>query len=176
MRCEDASAAFLDYLQDLPEPGERREIEQHLDGCDDCRKSLDRSRQALGVLDEWQPRRPASRRRIFGALAAAAALLLALILASSRSPEVRVVEGTVTLSEGRARTGSGQSGALQLPDDSRIDLAPETDLLLATRRVELARGSATFHVARQGETFTVKTAVADIEVLGTRFDGHAGQR
>src|SRR5204862_6796848 len=40
----------------------------------------------------------------------------------------------------------------------------------ATRRVELARGSATFHVAHQGEPFTVKTAVADIEVLGTRFE------
>ena len=52
MRCEDASAAFLDYLQDLPEPGERQEIEQHLERCADCRGSLDRSRTALGVLDE----------------------------------------------------------------------------------------------------------------------------
>jgi len=99
MRCEDASAAFLDYLQDLPEPGERREIEGHLQACSACRESLDRSRTALGVLDEWQPRRPASRRPIFGALGAAAVMLLALILASSRSPAARIVEGTVILSE-----------------------------------------------------------------------------
>jgi WD40 repeat protein/ferric-dicitrate binding protein FerR (iron transport regulator) len=169
MRCEDASAAFLDYLEELPEPGLRREIEEHLAACSACRASLERSRKALSLLDEWQPRRPAARRPIVGGLAAAAALLLALTLATSPSPAARVVDGAVTLADGRARTDM-TSGALELPDESRIDLAPDTDLLLARRRVELARGSAMFHVTRQGEPFTVKTSVADIQVLGTRFE------
>jgi anti-sigma factor RsiW len=43
---------LLAYVQDLLEPNERRELEEHMRGCADCQKTLEEVRAFLPALQK----------------------------------------------------------------------------------------------------------------------------
>ena len=104
MNCEQARESVYDLLLDLLEPDGRRELEAHLSACDPCRRSLEKARKALSIVERWEPKPSTSRilkpipmttRRAlsarvsrswkpFLAMAGAAAVLLGLLLVVSQ--------------------------------------------------------------------------------------------
>src|SRR5688572_30467321 len=104
MKCEQVVENVPDLLVDLLEPDVRREVEEHLRGCAECGRALEKARRGLSVLNEWQPpvppaRTPTTRRALPSyapnvwkpALGAAAALLvigLLVVLAARPRPQV----------------------------------------------------------------------------------------
>lgn len=125
---------------------------------------------------------PASRpRRMFtAALTAAAVLLLTAgvtLAVLRRSPASAPTLAAVPMRE--YVTPRGQRGTLQLPDGSRLVLAPETRLRIPadfgrrTREVVL-EGEALFDVVHDGSRpFRVHANHAVAEDIGTRFDVRA---
>lgn len=91
-------------------------------------------------------------------LAAAAALILVFLIFPARE---RISNTAV----------AEQSVSFRLPDESRVVLAPGSDVSFGkefkTREVKL-KGEGYFEV-NPGNSFTVKTAKGNVEVLGTRF-------
>lgn len=57
MTCHDAREALSALLDDELGPGERREVEVHLEGCAECRRELDGLRQTVALLRDVQPAR-----------------------------------------------------------------------------------------------------------------------
>jgi transmembrane sensor len=121
--------------------------------------------QALQTTLERLPQaarpRPIVRRMI---VMAAAAVFLLLVLSWQFILAVPKTE----------QTSIGESSALILPDQSKIQLNAASKVryrhhaLAWNRKIEL-EGEAYFQVAH-GSTFTVKTAKGTIKVLGTDFD------
>jgi transmembrane sensor len=107
------------------------------------------------------PPRPIVRRMV---MIAAAAVILLLALSWQFVLAVPKTE----------QTGIGESTALFLPDQSKIQLNAASKVryrhhaLAWNRKIEL-EGEAYFQVAK-GSTFTVKTKQGTIKVLGTEFD------
>ena len=103
------------------------------------------------------PRRP-GRRRLAWVLAAAAAVAALLLLLPGTGPEVY-------------ESGAGEAVAVELPDGSRVALAPgsrlEVESYDGARALHLT-GEAFFEVA-PGAPFTVATAHGRVRVLGTSF-------
>ena len=106
------------------------------------------------------------RRRMTGALGAAGLAVLSGLGAHwySRQPQIRLA----------LRTGHAQTLAHALPDGGAIDLAANTELLIAyygdRRIVELSRGEARLEVGPDPDRpFTVQTRWGRVRVLGTVF-------
>jgi putative zinc finger protein len=60
MNCHDARERLSDWLDEALSVQERAEVGDHLDGCPDCRRELDRLRATLQLLSRLeQPRAPA---------------------------------------------------------------------------------------------------------------------
>jgi hypothetical protein len=57
MSCHDAREALSAFLDDELGPGERREVEAHLEGCAECRRELEGLRQTVALLRDVQPAR-----------------------------------------------------------------------------------------------------------------------
>lgn len=125
--------------------------------------------------DEWMPavtrrrtRRDGSRwsRRRIGVSLAAMAAAASVVLAA---PSV-----LVRLESDHA-TGTAEVRTLNLPDGSRVTLAPQSAIALAfargERRVRLLEGEAFFEVTPDpARPFRVDAAAIEASVLGTSFD------
>jgi transmembrane sensor len=110
-------------------------------------------------------RRPGRRR--FGLAAAAAAIAAALVIA--------FLPSTIRQLGADVATASGESRAVDLPDGSRLQLAPQSAVAFSfdtgRRQVELLRGEAWFDVAPVvDQTFRVIAGDVKVTVLGTGFE------
>lgn len=126
-------------------------------------QGLSRDSQRDNVV-RLSDRRPARRR--FG-LAAAAAIAAALAIA--------VLPGTIRQLGADVVTASGESRAIDLPDGSRLQLAPQSAVAFSfdtgRRQVELLRGEAWFDVVPVvDQTFRVIAGDVKVTVLGTGFE------
>ena len=94
--------------------------------------------------------------------AAAIALLVGLLIFWPSNNEIVVVA-----------TLKGNSQSIELPDHSKVTLAPEAEISYNSdwtqeRKLSL-KGQAFFEV-QKGSTFTVETRLGNVQVLGTSFD------
>jgi transmembrane sensor len=110
-------------------------------------------------------RKPAPRRRIPLIAVAASMLLLAIGIS---------LWMTWRPSTMRLHTGTAERLEVRLDDGSTVRLEPGTDLTVrmrpAARELELQRGEAQFHVARDpARPFVVQAALARVEAVGTIF-------
>lgn len=110
-------------------------------------------------------RLPQRRRRI----AVAAAVATAATLAIAVLPQANRQLGA------DAATASGETRTLELPDGSRLQLAPQSAVALnfdaGRRQVEVLRGEAWFDVVPMaGDTFRVSAGDVKVTVLGTGFE------
>jgi transmembrane sensor len=110
----------------------------------------------------------ASRRWLFGGLAAAAVVILALGI-------TRFIPGTPPEDFGPQEfvTGSLESATVSLRDGTVVRLAPNSRLVILsnTDRAVALTGRAYFAVARdEDRPFRVQTTAGDVKVLGTRFN------
>lgn len=113
---------------------------------------------------------PARRLRVFATGAALAAAACAAFIFWPSRPTVDWVH--------QIATASGQFETLDLPDGTRIDLFPQTnlhvDLSSPERRVRLAAGEAYFDVAHDpSRPFIVETPAGAVRVTGTAFSVEA---
>jgi anti-sigma factor RsiW len=58
MKCEEVSRELIPYLDRRSNSADRREVEEHLAGCEDCRKRAGEFRKLWGVLDEMPVHEP----------------------------------------------------------------------------------------------------------------------
>ncbi|MCB9377406.1 MAG: FecR domain-containing protein [Holophagales bacterium] len=85
------------------------------------------------------------------------------------------LEAGATLAESeRIRTGAGSRAVLELADGSRVELAPRSELELASRRdgvaLELGRGNVIVEAAKQRDGHLyVATGDCEVSVVGTIF-------
>ncbi len=117
--------------------------------------------------------------RILIPIASAAVVILAVsifvLLKAKSADQIRLIDGKVIITENLIRTSHNEQGAVQLPDESVIQVRENTELRIesikkeAEKVLHLSHGSASFEVTSQAKTFTVKTSVGDVEVLGTKF-------
>ncbi|GAA0576301.1 FecR family protein [Caenispirillum bisanense] len=121
---------------------------------------------SLAAAPSPQPQHgPPRRWPLAAALAMAACLTLAVL-----TPDA------LLHLQADAVTASGETRRLDLPDGSRLDLAPDSAVSLAqadapTRQVTLLRGTAFFEVAPQaGRPFQVRAGEVTTTVLGTAFE------
>lgn len=65
--CEALLGSLLAYIDGDLAPGLCREIEKHLEGCDDCRVVLNTTRRTIDLVrdGEGQPLPPDVRERLF---------------------------------------------------------------------------------------------------------------
>ena len=126
-----------------------------------------RARGLLGTLGVGA--RPLSSWRVFAAAAIGASVALYV--------GVRWVTRSVTETPARTyATVAGQRATITLPDSTRVTLAPQTTLTVAsdfgrTHRAVTLRGEAYFDVAHTaGHPFLVRTDRIVTRVLGTAFD------
>jgi len=89
-----------------------------------------------------------------------------------------VIGGALFLQPTQYETSSGQPLALTLRDGTEVELNGQSKLSVprwfGNSRTVTLEGAAFFEVARDGRTFRVETASAQVEVLGTSFlvDAH----
>lgn len=105
----------------------------------------------------------------FGGIAAAACLTA-----------VAVGPGLVRTLRSDHATGTAETRAIRLPDNSTVTLAPESAIAVAytpgERRIRLLAGEAFFEVAPNPEyPFRVAVGAVDVTVLGTAFNVHRGE-
>lgn len=117
------------------------------------------------------------RKRLWFMIPAAACfviILAAIIILNSpsRGELCQVVSGQATIAVDSVKT-EGHTGAIKLYDSSLVQLEKETEIKIdnpnTIRSVYLTKGTATFDVAKKPEPFIVKTKVADVKALGTKF-------
>jgi len=58
MKCEEVSKDMLAYLDGRANPGEKRDVEEHIAGCAACRLRADEFRKVWTVLDEMPVEEP----------------------------------------------------------------------------------------------------------------------
>ncbi len=117
-------------------------------------------------LSERRPERRLGRRR-FALVAAAAAIAAALAIA--------FLPGTIRQLGADVVTASGETRVLDLPDGSRLQLAPQSAVAFSfnagRRQIELLRGKAWFDVVPVADqTFRVIAGDVKVTVLGTGFE------
>ena len=100
-------------------------------------------------------------------------------IAAAAAAAVLLLVGTLVLSTpGEVyATRRGETEAVDLPDGTRVVLAPESSLRVRDyeadgRRVVVLRGRGFFEVAK-GAPFTVETPAGEVAVLGTSFEVEA---
>ncbi|HLV94354.1 MAG TPA: zf-HC2 domain-containing protein [Candidatus Acidoferrales bacterium] len=118
MKCEEVSKELIPYLDRRSNSAERRDVEEHLSGCESCRKRAAEFRQLWTVLDEVPVHEPSfgfdarlrqrmaaeSKRRWFlgivpqPRLAFSVALLLALSLWMAHLPQRQTTPSAASLS------------------------------------------------------------------------------
>ncbi len=132
------------------------------------------SERAVGLLGP--PPRPWTRLRRRPLLAGVAAAVI-LLVAASLVPRARWHSGTIPIRE--VATRRSQTAVLELPDGSRVTLAPASRLRLSpdiralqagTARDIYLEGEAYLEVKHDGtRPFRVHTAAGEVEDIGTAF-------
>lgn len=181
----------------LSEP-KRLLVEDHTRECVPCRRALQAARRGpVAASPQSAPRARRSMRPWALAASVAGAALIggALWFAGAfgggdATARVRSIEGELfrvagaaaapldagaTLAEAeRVRTGAGSRAVLELADGSRVELAPRSELSLASRRdgvaLELGRGNVIVEAAKQRDGHLyVATGDCEVSVVGTIF-------
>ena len=137
----------------------------------DSSARLERLTHGLEAQRAQERARRQSRR---GVLRATALGIATLGLAGLFGWRLQGTQQTAPLLAFTRQTGLGQSMEQQLPDGSRLTLAPDTELAVRLypdrREVDVLRGEAIFDVTHDPERpFIVRSAAARVLVLGTRF-------
>ncbi len=192
MSCNDCQGQIKLYFGGDLDLTRKVQLEDHLNTCASCSKSAKKLHsfmewlggnlpdvvRAKKVMDRISGTGKGRRRAMFlFALSASAAVILVLgaiilfqpLRQHPEKPVVRIIEGDVQVFENRFMTNQDQNGTIQL-DNSTVMLEPKTELIIQEKRIiNMTNGSAVFEVDRQKERFQVKTPVAEIVVLGTKF-------
>jgi len=113
---------------------------------------------------------PKRRRPTFTLIAAAAALVVSLLI-------VRVTDSEFPVQT--LATGPGERQLFTLPDGSRVHLDADSSLRFVKgfadkQRLVRLEGHGYFEVQKGNQPFTVRSAVAKVQVLGTQFDVWSG--
>jgi anti-sigma factor RsiW len=58
MKCEEVSKELIAYLDRRSNSAERRDVEEHLGSCENCRKRTAEFRQVMSILDEMPVHEP----------------------------------------------------------------------------------------------------------------------
>lgn len=180
----DSADEWVVALNDNPADGVlRQRHSQWLEQSDGNRRDWNETLRVWQMLDQTVPahveawdrqdntvvrlsdRRPARRR--FALAAAAAAIAAALAIA--------FLPGTIRQLGADMATASGETRAVDLPDGSRLQLAPQSAVAFSfdagRRQVELLRGEAWFDVVPVADqTFRVIAGDVKVTVLGTGFE------
>ncbi len=158
---------------DLPNASAARifsELEQTVTSNETEGKRLPQMEEGIG--------QKCSKRAIFfsvTAVSAVAAIFVVAILwrVFSPRPPVEKIDGTVIVTDGRVVTKADQRGIVKVFNRSLVELEPHSELIaendLGQHVVKFAQGSVTVDVEKRPEPFQVKTPLADIDVLGTKF-------
>ena len=199
--CEGFRALLPAWRAGALTQAKRMLLEDHLRECVPCRRA---SRAVAREADRSAPRAGARWRPplalvagLAAAVVAGAALWLAFTGAPAPEARVRSVDGELVALEagtarpvaagemfgaGRAlRTAGGSRAVLELGDGSRVELAPRSEVTLASRRdgvvLELGRGQLIVEAAPQtrGHLY-VRTDDCLVSVVGTIFSVNRGAR
>lgn len=199
--CAEFRPDFRAYLDGALAGSRRVLLEDHVSRCATCRVVLAEMKGQARVIA--MPHRPASRARRWGALAAAAALVLAITYGGRgtidawmapggpRATVVSAVGGVYALSGGtldagaaigekeRVRTGPGAHAVLRLADGSTVDVNEHTELFVTAawsgQAIHLQRGDVIVQAAKQRRGgLRVLTRDSIATVKGTVFAVSAG--
>jgi len=181
----DSADEWVVALNDNPADGVLRlRHSQWLAQSDGNRRDWDESLRVWQMLDRTVPvhveawdthgsnvvrlsgRMPGRRRRL-GLAVAAAAIAAALAIA--------ILPNAIRQLGADVATASGETRAVDLPDGSRLQLAPHSAVAFSfdagQRHVELLRGEAWFEVVPAPDrTFRVTAGDVKVTVLGTAFE------
>ena len=199
--CAEFRQDFRAYLRDALGDGRRILLEDHLGRCASCRAQMAEMKGQTTVVA--MPRSMSSRRVQWGAVAAAAAVLLSILylgrdnidgMMAPGGPRATVVsaEGDLyrlpvgslaaggAIGEGEAvRTGPGARAVLQLADGSLVDVNEGTELFVTSawsgQAIHLQRGDIIVKAAKQRRgRLRVLTRDSIASVKGTVFAVSAG--
>lgn len=146
----------LDYLYDEASPASRRDIERHLDACDECRQALRAFQNVREDLLAWSVPNPPSRWTAFApvpvvpwhrqvpawALAAAASVMLLMGSAGGF-----LAHGVLE----RRGSGAGDApAAVAVPQASQVD--PEAVMALIRQELANARKDTAGHITQVSAT------------------------
>lgn len=199
--CEGFRALLPAWRAGALTQAKRMLLEDHLRECVPCRRASRAAAHgatppAMRAGTRWRPP-VALAAGLAAVVVAGAALWLALGGAPAPQARVRSVDGELVALEagtarpvaagelfgaGRAlRTAGGSRAVLELGDGSRVELAPRSEVTLASRRdgvvLELGRGQLIVEAARQtsGHLY-VRTNDCLVSVVGTIFSVNNGAR
>jgi ferric-dicitrate binding protein FerR (iron transport regulator) len=199
--CAEFRQDFRAYLRNEVGDGRRILLEDHLARCASCRARMAEMKGQTTVLT--MPMRSSSRRVKWGALAAAAAVLLSVLYLGRDSIDGMMAPGgaraTVVSADGdlyrlpvgslaaggaigereAVRTGPGARAVLQLADGSLVDVNEGTELFVTSawsgQAIHLQRGDIIVKAARQRRgRLRVLTRDSIASVKGTVFAVSAG--
>ena len=199
--CAEFRADFRAYVSGALAGSRRVLLEDHLSRCPACRNALAEVRGQAHVIA--MPHRQVSRWRRWGALAAAAALVIAVTYAGRdriddwmapggpRATIVSATGGVYGLPGGpldagaaigekeRIRTGPGAHAVLRLADGSTVDVNERTELFVTAawsgQAIHLQRGDVIVQAAKQRRGgLRVLTRDSIATVKGTVFAVSAG--
>lgn len=199
--CTEFRQEFDAYLRQGLGASRRMLLEDHLSRCPGCRTTLADAKGARAVIP--MPRRTQSRWRPWGAVAAAAALLVAALyvgrdaidsLMAPGGPRATVVAadgglyrlpvgalepGAVLAEREAVRTGPGGRAVLRLADGSTVEVNERTELSVTAawsgQAIHLQRGDIIVKAAPQSRgRLRVLTRDSVASVKGTVFAVSAG--
>jgi transmembrane sensor len=135
-------------------------------------------RDAPAIVEELSATHPPAARRSawpwLASLGFAAAAVIGFFLAPRAHRSVSVASSPYAIS---AATELGATRTLALPDGSTVQLNTDTAVAVRftrdERRIELTRGEAYFHVAKDAQRpFLVTASRVVVRAVGTQFDVH----
>lgn len=199
--CAEFRPDFRAYLDGALAGSRRVLLDDHVSRCSTCRTALAEMKGQARVIA--MPQRSASRWRRWGALAAAAAVVLAVTYAgrdridawmAPGGPRATVVSasggvyalpggtldaGAAIAERQRIRTGPGAHAVLRLADGSTVDVNERTELFVTAawsgQAIHLQRGDVIVEAARQRRGgLRVLTRDSIATVKGTVFAVSAG--
>jgi hypothetical protein len=199
--CAEFRQDFRAYLGNELGASRRILVEDHLSRCPSCRASIAETKGAKHIVA--MPLRSSSRRMQWGALAAAAALLLAVPYLGRNAIDAMLAPGgpraTVVSADGglyrlaagsleagaaigerdSVRTGPGAHAVLRLADGSMVDVNERTELFVSAawsgQTIHLQRGDIIVKAAKQRQgRLRVLTRDSIASVKGTVFAVSAG--
>lgn len=191
MTCKEIESYLAAYLLNEGTANLRNEIETHLQGCEACNRQtvafkslpvissdLQRIYQAKKIVNAINKKhipRILFRKMIPIAAVAIVIMTIALLFlipfipSSESAHSIDIVSGNPILSDSKVITGDSQ-GSIRVFKRAEIDLVPHSELIVKSQDVVyLSKGSATLEVSKKDRPFHVKTSVADIKVIGTKF-------
>lgn len=129
--------------------------------------------QLIGKMEKIRGTTKKGNRKIRVSVFAAAASIMLFVLVFvviNQGNEIEIIDGKPTIDGNHIFTSFDKTGAVKLDDKTRVELKENTGIkILAHRSLEFINGQVTCDVSKNGP-FIIKTKLADIKVLGTRFE------